>query len=121
MRGLETARKLSRVAWRGSAVRGGASPGSPLNKGYSDAGTAEAARCDLRWNVACGFALDCPGSIRRRWCTWRWRLAASERPHRISDAVAGVISRTGVLKGRRRARRSASPPASAQDGSVLMS
>jgi hypothetical protein len=25
---------------------------------YSDAEAAEAARCDLRWKVACGFPLD---------------------------------------------------------------
>jgi hypothetical protein len=33
---------------------------------------------------------------------WRRRLARSDRPHRISEAVAKVIAETGVLKGRRR-------------------
>ena len=33
---------------------------------------------------------------------WRRRLADSERPHRILDAVAEVIAATGVLSGRRR-------------------
>ena len=36
---------------------------------YSDAEAAEAARCDLRWKVACGFPLDHGGLILRRWCT----------------------------------------------------
>jgi len=35
----------------------------------SDAEAAEAARCDLRWKVACGFPLDHGGLILRRWCT----------------------------------------------------
>jgi hypothetical protein len=33
---------------------------------------------------------------------WRRRLARSDRPHRISDAVRKVIGETGVLQGRRR-------------------
>jgi hypothetical protein len=33
---------------------------------------------------------------------WRRRLARSERPHRISEAVARVVAQTGVLAGRRR-------------------
>jgi hypothetical protein len=33
---------------------------------------------------------------------WRRRLAKSDRPHRISDAVTRVVQETGVLKGRRR-------------------
>jgi hypothetical protein len=33
---------------------------------------------------------------------WRRRLAASQRPHRINEAVARVVRETGVLAGRRR-------------------
>ena len=33
---------------------------------------------------------------------WRRRLATSDRPHRINDAVRSVITQTGVLRGRRR-------------------
>jgi hypothetical protein len=33
---------------------------------------------------------------------WRRRLARSDRPHRINEAVAAVAAQTGVLKGRRR-------------------
>src|SRR5690242_13153007 len=69
---------------------------------YSDPEAAEAARCDLRWKAACGFPLDHGGFDPSTLVYWRRRLAASERPHRISDAVAKVIEETGVLRGRRR-------------------
>jgi hypothetical protein len=70
---------------------------------YSDAEAAEASRCDLRWKAACGFPLDHGGFDPSTLVYWRRRLAASDRPHRINDAVRAVIGRTGVLKGRRRA------------------
>jgi Transposase domain (DUF772)/Transposase DDE domain len=69
---------------------------------YSDAEAAEAARCDLRWKAACGFPLDHPGFDSSTLVYWRRRLARSDRPHRISDAVGKVIEETGVLRGRRR-------------------
>jgi len=69
---------------------------------YSDAEAAEAARCDLRWKAACGFALDHGGFDPSTLVYWRRRLAKSGRPHRISDAVRKVITETGVLAGRRR-------------------
>jgi hypothetical protein len=69
---------------------------------YSDAETAEAARCDLRWKVACGMALDDKGFHPSTLTYWRRRLAASERPHRINDAVKQVVEATGILRGRRR-------------------
>ena len=65
---------------------------------YSDAEAAEAARCDLRWKAACGFPLDHAGFDPSTLVYWRRRLAKSERPHRISDAVAGVVAQTGVLR-----------------------
>jgi IS5 family transposase len=68
----------------------------------SDAEAAEAARCDLRWKAACGFPLDHGGFDPSTLVYWRRRLAASDRPQRISDAVAKVIEETGVLRGRRR-------------------
>jgi Transposase DDE domain/Transposase domain (DUF772) len=77
---------------------------------YSDAETAEAARCDLRWKVACGFAVDHQGFDPSTLVYWRRRLAASDRPDRVSDAVRAVIAQTGVLRGRRRR---------AVDGTVL--
>jgi Transposase domain (DUF772)/Transposase DDE domain len=69
---------------------------------YSDSEAAEAARCDLRWKAACGFPLDHGGFDPSTLVYWRRRLARSDRPHRINEAVAKVIAQTGVLKGRRR-------------------
>jgi hypothetical protein len=69
---------------------------------YSDAETAEAVRCDLRWKVACGFAVDHAGFDPSTLVYWRRRLAGSARPDRISDAVRAVIGQTGILAGRRR-------------------
>jgi Transposase DDE domain/Transposase domain (DUF772) len=69
---------------------------------YSDAETAEAARCDLRWKVACGLALDDKGLHPSTLTYWRRRLAASDRPHRINEAVRQVVEATGILRGRRR-------------------
>ena len=68
----------------------------------SDRECAEAVRCDLRWKVACGLALDDAGFDPSTLVYWRRRLAASGRPHRINDAVRKVIEETGVLTGRRR-------------------
>ncbi len=70
---------------------------------YSGAEAAEAARCDLRWKAACGFPLDHGGFDPSTLVYWRRRLAASERPHRIGEAVRRVVEQTGVLRGRRRA------------------
>jgi hypothetical protein len=68
----------------------------------SDAETAEAARCDLRWKVATGMALDDGGFHPSTLTYWRQRLARSTRPHRINDAVKKVVEETGVVRGRRR-------------------
>jgi IS5 family transposase len=70
---------------------------------YSDAEAAEAARCDLRWKAACGFPLDHGGFDSSTLVYWRRRIAQSDRPHRISDAVKAVIEQTGIVKSRRRA------------------
>jgi IS5 family transposase len=71
-------------------------------EGLSDRQAAEAVRCDIRWKVACGLALDDEGVHYTVFTYWRQRLARSERPHRIGDAVAEVITATGVLNGKRR-------------------
>jgi Transposase DDE domain/Transposase domain (DUF772) len=68
----------------------------------SDAETAEAARCDLRWKVATGMALDDGGFHPSTLTYWRRRLARSGRPHRINEAVKRVVEETGILAGRRR-------------------
>jgi hypothetical protein len=69
---------------------------------YSDRETAEAVRFDVRWKVAIGASLDDPGFDPSSLVYWRRRLAKSERPHRVNDAVKKVIEQTGILKGRRR-------------------
>jgi hypothetical protein len=52
--------------------------------------------------VACGLALDDAGFYPSMLVYWRRRLAASDRPYRVNDAVKAVITATGVLRGRRR-------------------
>ena len=69
---------------------------------YSDRETAEAVRFDVRWKVACGLAIDEEGFHPSSLVYWRKRLAKSQRPHRVSDAVKKVVEQTGILKGRRR-------------------
>ena len=69
---------------------------------YSDREAAEAARFDVRWKVAIGVPLDDPGFDPSSLVYWRNRIAGSQRPHRISDAVKKVVRETGVLAGRRR-------------------
>jgi transposase len=66
----------------------------------SDRETAEAARCDLRWKVATGMALDDKGFDPSTLVYWRKRLAKSDRPHRINEAVRRVVAETGVVRGR---------------------
>src|SRR5258705_6187229 len=68
----------------------------------SDRETAEAARCDLRWKVATGMALDHNGFDPTTLVYWRNRLAKSQRPHRINEAVRRVVAETGILRGRRK-------------------
>jgi hypothetical protein len=69
---------------------------------YSDRETAEAVRFDVRWKAAIGASLDDPGFDPSTLVYWRKRLAKSDRPHRVNDAVKTVIEETGILKGRRR-------------------
>jgi hypothetical protein len=69
---------------------------------YSDRETAEAVRFDVRWKVACGLAVDDEGFDPSSLVYWRKRIAKSERPHRVNDAVKKIVEETGVLRGRRR-------------------
>src|SRR5579864_8222028 len=69
---------------------------------YSDRETAEAVRFDVRWKVAIGSSLDDPGFDPSTLVYWRKRIAKSQRPHRINDAVKKIVEQTGMLKGRRR-------------------
>lgn len=69
---------------------------------YSDRETAEAVRFDVRWKVACGLAVDDEGFDPSTLVYWRRRIAKSQRPHRVNDAVRKIVEETGILKGRRR-------------------
>ncbi len=69
---------------------------------YSDRETAEAVRFDVRWKVACGLAVDDAGFDPSSLVYWRNRIAKSQRPHRVNEAVRKIVEQTGVLKGRRR-------------------
>jgi Transposase DDE domain/Transposase domain (DUF772) len=68
----------------------------------SDAQTADALKYDIRWKVACGRSLDQMSFDPSALVYWRRRIAASDRPERVFDAVAEVISQTGILAGRRK-------------------
>ena len=69
---------------------------------YSDRETAEAVRFDVRWKVACGLAAGDEGFDPSTLVYWRRRIAKSQRPHRVSDAIRKIIEETGILTGRRR-------------------
>jgi hypothetical protein len=66
----------------------------------SDRDAVAAVRCDIRWKVACGLPLDHEGFHPTTLTYWRRRLAASDRPDRIFEAVRSVITQTGVLHGK---------------------
>ena len=70
--------------------------------GLSDAETVEAVTFDLRWKAACGLAITAKAFHPTTLTYWRRRLAASERPNRIFDAVRAVVAKTGVLAGKTR-------------------
>jgi hypothetical protein len=66
----------------------------------SDRDAVAAVRCDIRWKVACGLSLDHEGFHPTTLTYWRRRLAASDRPERIFEAVRSVVAATGVLQGK---------------------
>lgn len=70
--------------------------------GLSDEAAAEALTFDLRWKAACGLAVTGKAFHPTSLTYWRRRLAASERPNRIFDAVRQVVAETGALAGRTR-------------------
>jgi hypothetical protein len=70
--------------------------------GLSDSETVDAVTFDLRWKTACGMAVTDAGFHPTTLTYWRRRLAASQSPDRIFEAVKTVIARTGVLTGKTR-------------------
>ncbi len=71
-------------------------------EGLSDREAVERLRCDIRWKVACGLALDDEGFHPTTLTCWRNRLRGSEAPERVFEAVRQVITETGLLRGRTR-------------------
>lgn len=70
--------------------------------GLSDNETVDAVTFDLRWKAACGLPITAPAFHSTTLTYWRRRLAASDRPNRIFDAVKAVVTATGALSGRTR-------------------
>ena len=71
-------------------------------EGRSDREAAEALTFDLRWKAACGLPVT-EGAFHSTTLTyWRRRLAASDRPNRIFEAVKTVVAATGALTGKTR-------------------
>jgi Transposase DDE domain/Transposase domain (DUF772) len=71
-------------------------------EGRSDREAAEALTFDLRWKAACGWPVGAAAFHPTVLTYWRRRLAASERPNRIFDAVREVVAATGALSGKTR-------------------
>jgi transposase len=68
----------------------------------SDPQTADALKYDIRWKVACGRSLTDTSFDPSTLVYWRKRIAASDRPDRVYDKVAELITEIGILKGRRK-------------------
>ena len=71
-------------------------------QGLSDSETVDAVTFDLRWKAACGLPVTAGAFHPTTLTYWRRRLAASEQPNRIFDAVRAVVAQTGVLSGKTR-------------------
>lgn len=70
--------------------------------GLSDNETVDAVTFDLRWKAACGLPITTPSFHSTTLTYWRRRLAASDRPNRIFEAVKAVVAQSGVLAGKTR-------------------
>ncbi|ORB23084.1 IS1182 family transposase [Mycolicibacterium parafortuitum] len=65
--------------------------------GLSDNETVDAVTFDLRWKAACGLPVTAAAFHSTTLTYWRRRLAASQAPDRIFEAVKAVVAQTGVL------------------------
>ena len=74
----------------------------------SDGQAADAVRYDIRWKVACGRSLTQMSFDPSTLVYWRKRIAKSDRPGRVFDAVAGVAGAGG--SSTRRCLMMRSPP-----------
>ena len=71
-------------------------------QGLSDREAAEAVTFDLRWKAACGLPVTAGGFHPTTLTYWRARLAASDSPNRIFEAVRAVVAQTGAVRGKNR-------------------
>jgi hypothetical protein len=71
-------------------------------QGLSDSETVDAVTFDLRWKAACGLPVTAGAFHATTLTYWRRRLAASDRPNRIFEAVRAVVAQTGALAGKAR-------------------
>src|SRR5918994_423833 len=71
-------------------------------EGLSDRQAAAALSRDIAWKAAAGLPIDDAGFDPSVFVYWRRRLNASERPHRIDEAVKDVARQTGILNGKAR-------------------
>src|SRR3954453_23282271 len=69
---------------------------------HSDREATEALTFDLRWKAACGWPIGAPAFHPTVLTYWRRRLARSQRPNRIFDAVREVLAASGALSGKTR-------------------
>jgi Transposase DDE domain/Transposase domain (DUF772) len=70
--------------------------------GFSDSETVDAVTFDLRWKAACGLAVTAGAFHATTLTYWRRRLAVSDSPNRIFEAVKSVVAATGALTGKTR-------------------
>ena len=70
--------------------------------GLSDSETVDAVTFDLRWKAACGLPVTAGAFHATTLTYWRRRLAASDGPNRIFEAVKAVVAQTGALAGKTR-------------------
>jgi hypothetical protein len=71
-------------------------------EGLGDREAVEALTFDLRWKAAVGWPVAAAGFHSTVLTYWRRRLARSQRPDRIFDAVREVVAATGALTGKTR-------------------
>ena len=67
-------------------------------EGLSDRDAVRELRTNIAWKVAAGLSLADEGFHPTVLTLWRNKLRASDRPHRIFEAVRAVVEATGVLK-----------------------
>jgi transposase len=86
--------------------------------GLSDSETVDAVTFDLRWKAACGLPVTAGAFHATTLTYWRRRLAASDRPNRVFEAVKAVVAQTGALAGKTRRALAPAERKAAVDGVI---